>query len=400
MRVFALNILIMCVFLSTTFSQSNFKVVGYVPNWVSLSNFAQNFNYSRVTHLNLAFKNINSTGDLPAMTSGESILRDSAHRNGIKFLLSIGGAGISNTVKGYYHSLITPANRSAFAKKLKDYIVANNLDGIDLDLEGDAINSDYSGFMSVLADTMHAHNKLITAALPGWNEGYGASPIANSSLAKLDFLNIMAYDFCGPTWGTPGQHSSYSLAQNSINYWKGRGLPASKCILGVPFYGYGFGSSYSSYGYTFAYIAANYPDRVYLDEAANTIYYNGIFTIIDKTNLAMQQAGGIMIWELTQDASGTNSLLRAIANTAGLTTSEKNHTEKISFNLYPNPAEEFISIECAEKNYSIEIFNSLGQIIFSGHNIPVVDVRSFQKGLYSIAVVSENKKSIRHFMVR
>jgi chitinase len=42
------------------------------------------------------------------------------------------------------------------------------------------------------------------------------------------------------------------------------------------------------------------------------IYYNGIPTIKQKTDLAKQEASGIMIWQLLGDAPGDKSLLNAI----------------------------------------------------------------------------------------
>jgi GH18 family chitinase len=44
-------------------------------------------------------------------------------------------------------------------------------------------------------------------------------------------------------------------------------------------------------------------------------FYNGLPTMIKKTQLARKSFGGIMIWEITQDASGELSLLRAIDRT-------------------------------------------------------------------------------------
>jgi GH18 family chitinase len=43
--------------------------------------------------------------------------------------------------------------------------------------------------------------------------------------------------------------------------------------------------------------------------------YNGPATIQRKTELAMRLVGGIMIWELSQDARGNDSLLRVIGAT-------------------------------------------------------------------------------------
>ena len=43
------------------------------------------------------------------------------------------------------------------------------------------------------------------------------------------------------------------------------------------------------------------------------IYFNGIKTIERKTQFAIKKGlGGVMIWEIGQDASGDSSLLKAI----------------------------------------------------------------------------------------
>jgi hypothetical protein len=48
------------------------------------------------------------------------------------------------------------------------------------------------------------------------------------------------------------------------------------------------------------------------DEVGN-FYFNGPSTIRRKTELALQmKLGGVMVWELGQDATGDKSLLRAI----------------------------------------------------------------------------------------
>jgi GH18 family chitinase len=45
------------------------------------------------------------------------------------------------------------------------------------------------------------------------------------------------------------------------------------------------------------------------------VFYNGIPTIQAKTQLALQRASGIMIWELSQDTMDETSLLNAIFQT-------------------------------------------------------------------------------------
>ena len=46
------------------------------------------------------------------------------------------------------------------------------------------------------------------------------------------------------------------------------------------------------------------------------VYYNGMDTIAKKTRYALENLGGIMIWELTQDTSDEEkSLLQMIERT-------------------------------------------------------------------------------------
>ncbi len=44
-------------------------------------------------------------------------------------------------------------------------------------------------------------------------------------------------------------------------------------------------------------------------------FYNGIPTIVRKTELAKQKLGGVMIWEIASDSGGDLSLLRALDQT-------------------------------------------------------------------------------------
>ncbi|MBP4137020.1 glycosyl hydrolase family 18 protein [Flavobacterium geliluteum] len=292
------------------FSIAQKKVIAYIPNWIDLNAFSSTIQYNKLTHINLAFENPDTNGYL-TFTSGSNTIINAAHAQNVKVFVSLGGGSASENagIRGNYFNLISPANRTAFIQKIYDYVVAHNFDGVDVDLEGPAINGDYGGFVIALANKLHAGGKQITAAL---SEGYGGANVPSSTFAAYDSINIMAYDATGP-WNTanPGPHSPYSMAVNQFNYWTGRGLPASKAIIGVPFYGYGFGAA-ANQGISYANIIAQYPGAENVDQVGNTIYYNGIPTIKQKTAFAIQNAGGVMIWELSQDAVGSKSLLTAI----------------------------------------------------------------------------------------
>jgi len=291
-------------------SMAQKKVIAYVPNWIDLNSFSSTIQYSKLTHINIAFENPDANGYL-SFNSGSNTIIQAAHNQNVKVFVSLGGGSVSEggAIRDNYFNLITSGNRTAFIQKIYDYVVAHNFDGVDVDLEGPAINGDYGGFVIALAAKLHANGKQITAAL---SEGYGGANVPSSTFAAFDWINIMAYDATGP-WapGSPGQHSPYSMAVSQFNYWTGRGLPASKAIIGLPFYGYGFGAS-ANQGISYANIVAQYPGAENLDQVGNTIYYNGIPTIKQKTTFAIQNAGGVMIWELSQDATGAKSLLTAV----------------------------------------------------------------------------------------
>lgn len=389
-------------------ANAQFRIVGYVPNWegFDLTGFSAGFNYSRVTHINIAFKDPNASGDLPAMTSGEIALLTAAHNNGVQVLISLGGAATSTNagLKSRYFTLINSTNRKAFCSKLKQYVVNNNLDGIDIDLEGTAINGDYGSFIQVLADSLHPAGKLLTSAL---SEGYGGASVPVSTFAYFDWINIMAYDACGPTWGSPGQHSSYAMAQTALNYWKGRGLAKSKAVLGVPFYGYEFGtSSPSQYGVPFSWVGANRIAAVYDDQVAttggNTVYYNGISTIQDKTSLAMVEGGGIMIWELSLDATGNNSLLKNIREIAGsMVTGVDKNAEAEKFAVYPNPTNGPLSIQGDfSGKIKAELYNAFGAKIKTFTEAGSFDLSEEPKGIYYIHITGEGTTKVRKIVLQ
>ena len=292
------------------FALAQTKVIGYVPNWIDLNAFSNTIQYNKLTHINLAFENPDANGYL-SFQAGNNTIIQAAHAKNVKVLVSLGGGGISEggAIRDNFFNQISAPNRASFVQKIADYVNSHNFDGVDVDLEGPAINGDYANFVIDLAAKLHANNKQISAAL---SQGYGGDNVPVSTFSAFDWINIMAYDATGP-WApnNPGQHSPYSMAVNQFNYWTGRGLPKNKAIIGVPFYGYGFGSA-ANQGIAYSDIVNAYPGAENTDQVGNTIYYNGMPTIKQKATFALQNAGGIMIWQLAQDAVGAKSLLSAI----------------------------------------------------------------------------------------
>lgn len=289
------------------------KVVAYVPNWIDLKTFAPQIDYAKLTHINIAFENpADAAGALSFHEENDQLIRQ-AHEHGVKILISLGGGSASEKkpMRERWFDLISAAKRAGFVARLAEYSSAHDLDGLDIDLEGPAINRDYGAFIQELSAALKPKNKLLTAAL---SKGYGGKDVPDAVLACFDFINVMAYDATGP-WQPkkPGPHSSLEFAQANVDYWLQRGLPKAKLILGVPFYGWGFGKAFRENEYRYAELIKTYPEATRTDQVGDTIWHNSVPTIKAKAKLVREQAlGGMMIWSLNSDAPGPDSLLSTI----------------------------------------------------------------------------------------
>ena len=283
---------------------AGFRSVGYMPSWAGSVTSIQ---YSKLTHINYAFALPNSNGTLQGIenTSKLSQLVSLGHQNGVKVSLAIGGWNDGND--SAFEALAGNAgSRTTFVNSVMGVINQYGLDGVDIDWEypdpGTSGNN-YTALMQQLSNTLHANGKLLTAAVV--SEGGTANGVQPAVFGYVDWLNIMAYD-----GGSP--HANYDWSINAANFWKNRGLPKNKTVLGVPFY--------SRPGYlTYAQIVAMNPNNANVDciNSGGQQCYNGIPTIKRKTQWAVANAGGIMNWELSQDTTGSTSLVSAIFDAAG-----------------------------------------------------------------------------------
>ncbi|CAG5069745.1 hypothetical protein DYBT9623_02482 [Dyadobacter sp. CECT 9623] len=288
-------------------TDNRFKVIGYLPNRIDLVAAANQVDFAKITHLYIAFINPDSLGNL-TVTQNLKEVAALAHSKNVQIMASIGGGGAPK----YYPSFLVGEKKAKLITDLVNLAVENNLDGIDVDLEGDLIDVNYENFVIDLATALRQKNKLITAAIATVYK----SQFTDKALAQFDFVNIMSYDRTGP-WrpDKPGPHSPYSMAEEDLQYWlETRKIPKEKLTLGVPFYGYGFGGT-APESMSYKNILRQYPDSVNQDQMhlnGGMVYYNGLATIRKKTELAKEKVGGVMIWQLLQDSTGVKSLLGEI----------------------------------------------------------------------------------------
>lgn len=276
-------------------ARAQFRVIGYVPAWRGEVTPAQ---LAQLTHVNYAFVQPTATGGLAPLKNPEKLrqLVTQAHAAGVRVLISVGGWHDGD--HSAFDAIGADAGYTrAFVGQLLHFVKKYHLDGVDMDWEHpDARTAaGYANLMQQLATQLHRRGHLLTAAVAG---GTWAGPgILNSVFDNVDFLTIMAYDAPAPA------HATYAGAVETLGYWKARGLPTSKAVLGLPFYGQPSQESFA------ALLARGADPNA---DLLGGVGYNGLATIKSKTALALDQASGVMIWELTQDATGASSLLAAI----------------------------------------------------------------------------------------
>ncbi len=285
------------------------RVLGYLLSDNNWHGSVNSIDLSSITDLNLAFLNPGADGSFSIDPAVKQVM-DKARAAEVRVFMSIGGGD----APAHLAELVRPAKRSAFVAGIVALVDQHGFAGVDVDLENDLVNADYPAFVAELRTALTARKKLMTAALASWN----ADKIPDATIRSYDFINIMSYDKTGP-WntGNPGPHSPYEMAVNDFNYFsKTRGVAAEKLFIGLPFYGYGFGANAPA-SIWYKDLVAQYPGAENADEVTvnggGKIYYNGLNTIRQKVAFALaSKAGGVMIWELTQDSRDVKSLLKAV----------------------------------------------------------------------------------------
>lgn len=290
---------------------TTFKVVGYISGW----NFDRidELEIEKLTYLNLAFANPDKEGNL--LSDGGFDVKPvikKGHDAGLKVFISLAGGGKPDTI--IWKTLLLPENRTGFILKILQYVEENNFDGVDVDIEGNLlpyVGVNYNPFVVELKEALHSKGKAITAAL-------GATRfhrnVHQEALEAYDFINVMVYDKTG-VWrpNDIGPHSPWSYAEDAIRYWTvDLKIPAERITLGVPFYGFDFTTPARYINYSE--IIEKDHSLAYVDSSGMR-YYNGIPMIVRKTELAKRTLGGVMIWEISSDAKGDLSLLRAMDQT-------------------------------------------------------------------------------------
>jgi len=277
------------------------KVTGYLPHYRAGAIDA--LPYELLTDIVYFSIEPKSDGSIDSSKAKPQILKKLTSRakpKGVKVHVCLGGWGKSG---GFSKMAASPATRMAFVRNLILFLKKHELDGADIDWEHPKTTVEIENIQKLLIELKKAfrpHRLELTIAVSGWG-----TYLKPETMPFVDRIHVMAYD-----QGTP--HSPFAGATRDMKHWEKQGVPKSKLVLGIPFYGRN--AKGQALGYSD--ILNRFKPGVDSDQAGG-YHFNGPSTIRKKTAYAIREGyGGVMIWELGQDAKGKNSLLHAIRKKA------------------------------------------------------------------------------------
>ena len=224
-------------------------IVGYATYWDTTIP-----DPSYLTHINYSFAHIKSdfeTLDIKTESRLKKIVALKSVNPNLKVMLSVGGWGAGN----FSEMAADESHRKNFCNNCLAAVKKYNLDGIDLDWEYPTSSSagissspeDTKNFTLLLKDLRAAlgNDLLITMA----SSASAKYVDFGSAMPYLNFVNIMTYDMGKPPYHNSGLYKSSATKRScdeAVALHYSAGVPYDRMVLGIPFYGHGDGSAFTS----------------------------------------------------------------------------------------------------------------------------------------------------------
>lgn len=359
---------------SLCFAQSannarHYVMIGYVTGngWTKDQIDAQ-----KLTHINYAFAIPAKNGELAPLTTKDAtklaaLTSLRAINKDLKILISVGGWG---GCKYFSDAALTEASRRKFANSAVALLKKHKLDGVDIDWEypdqigagnifRPADKQNFTLFLKAIRERLDeagkadkrtgANHYLLTAATGGDTAFVNHTELGNAQ-QYLDYVNIMTYDLYHGNDKQTGHHSPLYQSDKAPHARNGSvtaveghiraGVPASKIVLGLPFYGRGWADtkaqnnglyqpasgkhSFISYDELVAkFINKNGFTRHWDDVAKSPYLWNPasrtFISYADPESLKnrvdyvkSKQLAGVMFWEYVYDLQQKSALLNSL----------------------------------------------------------------------------------------
>jgi chitinase len=347
-------ILLLFGLVSFSYAQDKPVIIGYVGGFRGLINV--NVSASKLSIVNYAFVDVRNNRAWLHREVTDTVnfrkLNELKKQNpSLKIVISIGGWTWSGK---FSDAVLTDTARAAFAASAVGIVGKYDLDGVDIDweypgrpgLDGNIYRpEDKQNYTLLFRDIRHALDSLAKQTgkkyIVSTAAGGFASYLVNTEMGKaaeyLDYINLMTYDFNEGTkiasHHTNLYGSKFYLSKNNadsaVNAFIVAGVPSSKLVMGLAFYGrvYNLGPNAKrgigdtilnrdrGKGYTIlrdSMINQNgyvhYRDNkakasyLYNPEKHQFITYDDEWSVKKKCRYVLsRKMGGVMFWEYSSD---------------------------------------------------------------------------------------------------
>jgi chitinase len=339
-------------------------VVGYVfPQNAELQ--PGQIDANSLTRINYAFANIENghmvTGFAKDKENFAFLVSLKQQNPSLTVLVSVGGWLWSNN---FSEVSLTLQSRETFIQSVMEFLKRYDLDGLDIDWEYPGMtgsghpfrSEDAQNFTLLLkelrtrftTETGRTHHRLYLTIAAGASDEFLAHTEMEKVQRYVDTVNLMSYDYYeSPSDALTGHHAPLFTSPSdpkkvsgnaSVLAFEKAGVPASKILLGMPFYGRMWGevadhnhglfqpgkpvpNAYAPY-HAIAETMLNHGFDRYWDSKASVPYlyspekqifvsYEDPESIAAKCNyVRAHDLGGVMFWDYSGDPSGT--LLKTI----------------------------------------------------------------------------------------
>jgi chitinase len=270
-------------------------VIAYLPNYRM-----QSFDAGRLSGVtDLIYFNITPTksGGLPTPTmpaSDLAKLRKITRDYDGRVLITVGGWACSD---GFPALSASAAARSRFIRQLTAFCVKNKFGGIDYDWEhptGAQQLADYSSLITETREHVRPRGMWVTVAQAGWQN------LGTQIYANVDRVHLMAYDH-------PFPQATFEKSTADVERLVAWGCPPPKIAFGIPFHG----RNEKRVAKTYAELSELQRSKmIESDDIRSGYAFNGPGTVKKKVAFTLSEGlAGIMVWELGQDASGSEALM-------------------------------------------------------------------------------------------
>jgi len=245
--------------LSAQVKKHKYVVIGYVGGYKGITDMSM-VNPQKLTHINYAFVNVrNNRAWLTHTINFRNLLLLKKKNPDLKILISVGGWTWS---KNFSDAALTDTSRKAFAVSAVDIIRKYKLDGVDIDweypgLQGDSNvvrKEDEHNYTLMFKDLRReldvleketGNKKLLTAATGGFKRFLQHTEMGKVA-SYLNYINLMTYDYLQDSLGVAVHHTNLfasdkyktlNSADMAVSDYLAQGVPASKLVMGIAFYG-------------------------------------------------------------------------------------------------------------------------------------------------------------------